>query len=120
VYEASVLDLEQSDLIAMFGQAVARLAAVSFEIGEINAATVPHSFGRAFNTLIAIAMQADYEFAELKEIKEMIANGGSAAASGDAGADAGAADAAAEESDEEEAAPAMDMFGDDDGGEEDY
>lgn len=112
VYDAKVLDLEQSDLILMFCGAVAKLASVSFSIGEINAATIPHSFGRAFNTLLAIAIEADYEFEEMKIVKEMLANPGAFAAPA-AGADAGAAAAAAapEEEEEEEDAPAMDMFG---------
>lgn len=113
-YDAKVLDLETSDLIQMFCGAVAKLAAISFEIGEINSATIPHSFGRVFNMLAAIALETEYDFAELAVIKEMLANPG--AASGGAAAAGGAAPAAAaavEEDDEEEAAPAMDMFGDD-------
>lgn len=112
VYDAKVLDLEQSDLIQMFCGAVAKLAALSFEIGEINAATIPHSFGRAFNTLLAIALETEYEFEEVKAVKEMLANPGvgAVAAGGDAPA---AAAAVVEEEEEEEAAPAMDMFGGD-------
>lgn len=118
VYDASALDLNQDDLAEMFCGAMAKFAAVSFEIGEINGATIPHSFGRAFQILVSIALETEYEFEELKIIKEMLANpgafSGGAAASG---GDAPAAAAAVEEDDEEEAAPAMDMF-DDAGGEE--
>jgi len=116
VYDASVLDLNQSDLCNMFCGAVAKLAAISFEIGQVNAATIPHSFGRAFNALIAIALETEYEFDELKVIKEIMANPGAAAAGGDAAAAGGEAEAVAEEEEEEEDAPAMDMFGD--GGDE--
>jgi len=119
VYDAKVLDLEQADLIQMFCGAVAKLAAVSFEIGEINAATLPQSFGKAFNLLVAIALETEYDFEELKAVKEAMAagpaTGGSAAAGG-----AAAAPAAVEEEEEEEAAPAMDMFGGDDAEEGDY
>jgi len=121
VYDAAVLDLSEEDLIRLFCGAVSRLAAVSFEIGQINAATLPHSFGRAFKIMAAIALETDYEFEELKIVKEMLANPG--AFSG--GAAAGAADdapaaAAAPQEEEEEEAPAMDMFGGDDDEEEDY
>lgn len=111
VYDASVLDLETSDLINMFCGAVASLAAISFEIGKVNATTIPHSFGRAFNILVAIALETEYEFDELTAVKEALANPGAGAA----GAAGAAGDAAAapvvEEEEEEEAAPAMDMFG---------
>lgn len=121
VYDASVLDLETSDLINMFCGAVASLAAISFEIGKVNATTIPHSFGRAFNILVAIALETEYEFDELTAVKEALANPGAGAA----GAAGAAGDAAAapvvEEEEEEEAAPAMDMFGGDEGGDaEDY
>jgi len=111
VYSAAVLDLNQSDLIAKFAGAVARLAAVSYEINEINAATIPHSFGKAFNALVAIAISTDYEFEELKAVKEALAAGPAVAAGA---GDAAAAAPVEEEEEEEEAAPAMDMFGGDD------
>jgi len=120
VYDASVLDLSTDDLVNMFCGAVAKLAAISFELGHINAATIPHSFGRAFQMLIAIAIETDYDFEELKAVKEALANpgaGGGAAAGGDAPA---AAAAVEEEEEEEEAAPAMDMFGGDEEEGEDY
>lgn len=116
VYDAAVLDLSPEDLVNKFCGAVAKLAAISFEIGEINAATVPHSFGRAFKMLAAIAIETDYEFEEMKIVKEMLANPGAFAGPAAAGAGPAAAAAAPEpeEEEEEEAAPAMDMFGGDD------
>lgn len=113
VYDAKVLDLGQSDLIDMFSGASARLAAISFAIGQTNKATVPHSVGKAFNLLLALALAVDYDCEAVAEAKAAIASGGSG---GGGGGDAGAAAAAApvEEEEEEEAAPAMDMFGGDD------
>jgi len=115
IYDASILDLDQDDLISMFCGAASSLAALSFAIDEVNRATIVHSFGRTFNMLAAIGIEADYIFEECKIVKEMLDNpgafsGGGAAAGGDA---APAAAAAEEEEDEEEAAPAMDMFGGD-------
>jgi len=112
VYDAKVLDLDSDDLIAMFAGAVNRLACLSFAIGEINAATVPQSLGKAFMTLVAITLNTEYEFEELKAVREAMA-AGPAVAAGD-GAAAAAAPVVEEE--EEEAAPAMDMFGGDDEG----
>jgi large subunit ribosomal protein LP0 len=118
VYDASVLDLEQSDLIAKFGSAVAMVSAISYEINEINATTIPHSFGKAFNTLIAIALGTEYEFEELTKVKEQMASGGGSGGGAAAGGEAAAAPVEEEEEEEEEAAP-VDMFGDG-GDEEDY
>jgi len=113
VYDAAVLDLNQDDLVTKFAGAVARVAAISYEIGEINATTVPHGIGKAFNALVAIAMGTDYEFEELKEVKAAIAAGPATGAGGAAAGGAAAAAAAPEPEEEEEEAPAMDMFGDD-------
>jgi len=113
VYDAAVLDLNQDDLVTKFAGAVARVAAISYEIGEINATTVPHGIGKAFNALVAIAMGTDYEFEELKEVKAAIAAGPATGAGGAAAGGAAAAAAAPEPEEEEEEAPAMDMFGED-------
>lgn len=111
VYDAAVLDLDEDDLVCKFGQSIARLAALSFSLGEVNEATVPHSFGRAFMLLAAISLTAEIDFAEMEAVKAAMAAGPASGAA--AGGDAGAAAAVVEEEEEEEAAPAMDMFGGD-------
>lgn len=110
VYDPAVLDLSEDDLCAKFSAAIGKFAAVSFSLGEINEATVPHSFGRTFMLLAAISLSAEYDFAELEAVKEAMAAGPAAGAGGDAAGGAAAA-VVEEEDDEEEAAPAMDMFG---------
>jgi large subunit ribosomal protein LP0 len=119
VYEASVLDLEQSDLVRLFCNAASKLAAISFAIGSVNSTTVPHSVGRAFNLLLALAVAAGYEFEGMADIMSAGPGGGGG---GDAGAAAGgdAPAAAAEEDDDEEEAAAPDMFGGDAAEEGDY
>jgi large subunit ribosomal protein LP0 len=114
-YSVKVLDMSDSDLVNMFTNSIARLAAVSFALGYTNQATLPHSFGRAFKTLCALALATDYNFDELKLVKEMIAN---PAAFAPAPVAAGAKTEAAkpvvkapEPEPEEEAAPAADLFG---------
>jgi len=114
-YGVEVLDMSNDDLIAMFTNSAAKLAAFSFAIGQINEATVPHSFGKAFQSLCALALATDYEFAELTEAKKSAAAGpagGAAAPAGAAGAKPAAAAAKAPEpEEEEEAAPAANIFG---------
>jgi len=115
-YSVKVLDMSDNDLVNMFANAASRLAAVSFALGYINQTTLPHSFGRAYRMICALALQTDYNFDELKVVKEMIANPGAFAAPAASGkAEEKKAPAAAakapEPEPEEETAPAVDLFG---------
>jgi large subunit ribosomal protein LP0 len=112
-YSVKVLDMGDSDLVNMFTSAASRLAAVSFALGYVNQVTLPHSFGRAFRTICAIALQTDYDFDELKAVKEAIANPGASAPVAGKADDKKVAVAvkAPEPEPEEEAAPAVDLFG---------
>jgi len=124
-YSVKVLDMSDADLVNIFTNSVARLAAVSFALGYINQATLPHSFGRAFKTIVSLALATNYDFDELKVVKEMIANPAAFAPAAPAAA-AGKAEAAKpvvkapEPEPEEEAAPAVDLFGGGGGGGGDY
>jgi len=112
-YSVKILEMSDNDLVNMFTSAANRVAAVSFALGYINQATLPHSFGRAFRMIAALALQTDYDFDELKAVKEAIANVGVSAAPA-AKTDAKPAAAAAkapEPEPEEETAPAVDIFG---------
>jgi len=113
-YSVKVLDMSDNDLVNMFTSAANRVAAVSFALGYINQATLPHSFGKAFRMIAALALQTDYDFDELKAVKEAIANAGAAPAASAGKTDAKPAAAAAkapEPEPEEETAPAVDLFG---------
>jgi len=113
-YSVKVMDMTDDDLVQMFTGSVAQLAAVSFALGYINQATLPHSFGRAFKTIVSLALATDYNFDELKLVKEMIANPKAfttPAAAGKADTAKPVAVAAPEPEPEEEAAPAVDLFG---------
>jgi large subunit ribosomal protein LP0 len=123
-FSVKLLDMGEPELVAMFANSVARLAALSFALGYINQATIPHSFGRAFKTICSLALATDYNFDELKAVKEMIANPAAFApaapaagkAEEKAGRPAPAAKAPEPEPEEEEAAPAVDLFGGGGGG----
>lgn len=117
-FSVKVLDMGEAELVAMFANSAGRLAALSFALGYINQATIPHSFGRAFKMLCSLALATDYHFDELKAVKEMIANPAAfapaaPAAKGEEKAAAAAKPAAKapEPEPEEEAAPAVDLFG---------
>jgi len=115
-YSVKVLDMGDNDLVAMFTNSVARLAAISFALGYINQATLPHSFGRAFKMICSLALATDYNFDELKAVKEMIANPAAFAPAPTAGkteekSKPAPVAKAPEPEPEEEAAPAVDLFG---------
>lgn len=110
-YSVKVLDMSDNDLVNMFTSAAGRVAAVSFALGYINQVTLPHSFGRAFRLICAIALQTDYDFDELKAVKEAIANPGTSAAPAAEQKAAAPVAKAPEPEPEEEAAPAVDLFG---------
>jgi len=117
VYTVDVLDMSPSDLNMKFINGCNLFAALCFGMGVATQATLPHSFGRIFKTVVAVALSADYMFDEMKVVKEMLDNPDafkSAAAAAAAPAAGGAAKPAAKvaepEPEEEEAAPAA-MFG---------
>jgi large subunit ribosomal protein LP0 len=112
-YSVKVLDMSDNDLVNMFTSAASKMAAVSFALGYINQVTLPHSFGRAFRMVAALALQTDYDFDELKAVKEAIANPGSSGPAVAAADDKKVAVAAKapEPEPEEETAPAVDLFG---------
>jgi len=111
-YSVKVLDMSDNDLVNMFTSSAARVAAISFALGYINQVTLPHSFGRAFRMICAIALQSDYDFDELKAVKEAIANPGASAPVAAAKDEKKAAVAKEPEPEpEEETAPAVDIFG---------
>lgn len=109
-YSVKFLDMSEGDLVNMFTASANRVAAISFALGYINQATLPHSFGRTFRSIAALALEIGYDFDELKAVKEAIANPGTAAPAA-AGAAPVAAAKAPEPEPEEEAAPAVDLFG---------
>jgi len=118
VYTVEVLDMTDDDLAQRFCWGANQLAALSFSLGYVNQSTLPHSFGRVFHALCAVASAAGYMFDEFKEIKEKVDNPDAFKSSGGGGAAAVVAAAPEPEPEEEEAAPAVDMFGG--GGGSDY
>lgn len=116
VYDASVLDLEQADLIAMFGNSMAKFTGLCFSLGVQNQATLPHSLGKAFMKIVQLALATDLDFEQMAEIKASMAAGPGTGAATGAATDAAAAPEPEEEEEEEE--EAVDMFGG--GDDEDY
>lgn len=107
VYDASVLDLTNDDLMKGFMKGVSHMACLSLAIGTPNLTTIPHSFARGFGHLMALAASTDIEFGRAAQVKAFLANpsafaSAAPAASSSAPAASSAAAAAPAKKEEEE------------------
>merc|ERR1719282_1862361 len=111
VFDAAVLDIDDSVLTAKFMTGVSHVAAFGRELGIPTEAGLPHMMCNAFKNIVGTIAETDFTFEEVAEIKAILSDpealakakaaaaagpaaGGGAAASG--GGNAGAAAAAAE------------------------
>lgn len=122
-FSVDVLDIDDTILAAKFSAALSRLASVCLELGYVTQASIPHSIGNAFKSIIAITVNLDnYSFEKADPYKAFLADpsafavAAAPAAGGDAAA-AGPAPAAAPKEEEVDALEGgMDMFGGEGGG----
>ncbi|KAK7969838.1 ribosomal protein L10 [Apiospora saccharicola] len=98
--------------------AITTIAAISLAINFPTLPSVMHSFFNSYKNLMAIAIETEYSWAAIDELKDRIANpdayasAAPAAASADAGASAGAAEAKKDDSEAEESDEDGGGFGD--------
>jgi len=69
VYPVHVLDLTPEDLLAKFMGGVQKLAAASLAINYTTTASLPYVLSNGFKKLAAIALESDYMFKEIDQIK---------------------------------------------------
>jgi len=74
VYEARVLDLKDSDLLAAFSQGVSQVAALSLATGQATTAAFPHVVLNGYKNLLAIVASTDVTFKQAAKLKEMLKN----------------------------------------------
>lgn len=128
IFSVAVLDIDEAVLSAKFGFALSQLAALSLEIGYPTQASIPHSIGNAFKSLVAVTVNLDsYSFPKAEPYKAFLADpsafASAAPAAGGSAAAAPAAAAAPPAPKEEEVDAldgGMDMFGGGGGGGGDY
>jgi len=119
IFSVKVLDIDESYLTSRFSEAVQKVAALSLQIGYPTQASIPHSIGNAFKSLVAVTVNLDkYSFDKADSYKAFLANPSAfasaapAAAGGAAPAAAAAAAPAAPKEEEVDALDGgMDMFG---------
>lgn len=114
-FESSVLDIEESQLLKAFSSAVATIASVSLALDYPTLPSVIHSVVNSYKKVLSIAIETDYEWEEITELKDRIANpdkyAGSAPAAAASGGDSAAAAAPAAAEKEEEAEESDDDMG---------
>lgn len=75
IFAVEILDITPSEIISKFSFALSRVAAISLQIGYPTQASVPHSVGNAFKTLIAATVGlSNYSFPEADGFKAFLAN----------------------------------------------
>ncbi|KAL1603982.1 ribosomal protein P0 (A0) (L10E) [Paraconiothyrium brasiliense] len=104
-FDSSVLDIEESQLLKAFSSAISTIASISLAVNYPTLPSVMHSVVNSYKKVISVAIETEYEWEEIKELKDRIANPEAYAAAAPAAAAAGgdaAAPAAEEEKKEEE------------------
>lgn len=123
-FSVDVLDIDEAMILGKFSAALSAVAALSLEVGYPTQASLPHSIGNAFKTLVAVTVNLDtYSFAEAQPYKAFLADPSAfavaaapAAAAGGAPAAAAAAPPAPKEEEVDALDGGMDMFGGGGGG----
>jgi len=121
MFSVDVLDIDEQQIIEKFSNALSRVAAISLQIGYPTQASLPHSIGNAFKTLVAITVGLNnYSFPRADPFKAFLADPSAfivaaapSSGSSDSAAPVAAAAAAAAPVEEEvdPLAGGMDMFG---------
>jgi len=115
VYDPSVLDLKDADIVRKFAAGVAKVASVSLAINFPTLPAFPHVVLRGFKNLAAIAVVTDYDFKQVKKLKDFIKNPAAFAAAAPAPGPAKKEEKAKVEEKpkepSEEAPPTFDLFG---------
>jgi len=110
-FAPSVLDIDEAQLLKVFLSAVTTIATISLAANYPTLPSVIHSVLNSYKNIIAVALETEYSFPAIEELKDRIANpdayaaaAPAAAASGDSSAPAAEVkkdDSEAEESEED-------------------
>lgn len=117
-FDSSVLDIEESQLLKAFSSAITTIATVSLAINFPTLPSVMHSVVNSYKNLISVALETEYEWEAIHELKDRVKNpdayasAAPAAAATSAAADAPAAkeEAPAEEEEESEGDMGFGLF----------
>lgn len=101
-FPASVLDIGEEQLLKAFSSAVTTIAAISLALNFPTLPSVIHSLVNGYKKVLAVAIETDYSWPEIEQLKDRIANPEAYAAAAPAATEtAAAAETKAEEKEEE-------------------
>ncbi|KAL4792966.1 ribosomal protein L10-domain-containing protein [Aspergillus venezuelensis] len=112
-FGADVLDIEESQLLKTFSAAINTITTISLAANYPTLPSVMHSVVNGYKKVLAVAVETDYSWPEIEELKDRIANPDAYAAAAPAAAAASGGDAPAAAA---EAAPAEEDESDEDMG----
>ncbi|KAK3904852.1 ribosomal protein P0-like protein [Staphylotrichum tortipilum] len=73
-FPASVLDISEEQLLKAFSSAVTTIAAISLAANFPTLPSVIHSVVNAYKKVLAVAIETDFSWPEIEELKDRIAN----------------------------------------------
>jgi len=74
VFVPSVLDIDDAQLFKSFASAVNTIATISLAVNYPTLPSVVHSLINSYKNVISVALEADYSYPEIEELKDRIAN----------------------------------------------
>ncbi|KAF4594785.1 60S acidic ribosomal protein P0 [Ophiocordyceps camponoti-floridani] len=119
-FPAEILDIGEEQLLGSLSKCIASIASISLALNFPTMPSVMHSVVNSYKKLLAVAIETEYGWPEIEELKDRIANPDAYASAAPAAAAGGAAAAASkpaaeenkDESDEDSDGPGMgDLFG---------
>ncbi|KXX75911.1 hypothetical protein MMYC01_207371 [Madurella mycetomatis] len=115
-FPASVLDIGEEQLLKSFSSAISTIAAISLVLNFPTMPSVIHSLVNGYKKVLAVAIETDFSWPEIEELKDRIANPDAYAAAAPVAEAAAATETKAEEKEEEEEESDMeggfgDLFG---------
>ena len=102
-FPPSVLDIGEEQLLGTLNKVIATIATISLAIGFPTLPSVMHSVVNSYKNVLAVAVETEYSWPEIEQLKDRIANPDAyAAAAPAAGTAAAGGDAEPEKKDESE------------------
>jgi len=74
VFDPSVLDISDNDILASFKQGITNVASVSLAVDIPTIASVPHSLAKGYANALSIAIETDSNIKQVERIKFLLAN----------------------------------------------
>ncbi|KAF3189731.1 ribosomal protein P0 (A0) (L10E) [Orbilia oligospora] len=108
VFAPSVLDVDEKDLIDRFLTAIKTISCISLAANYPTLVSVMHSLVNSYKNVIAVALETEYEWDEIKELKDRIANPDAYASAAPVVEENKTTDAAPKEAEKEEEEEASD------------